>query len=74
MKYSHVNPDESVRAFLDVGARRAAAMHGETFQLTNEGFDEPGRRLREALETHGVPPERFLRPDVGETIRMRAGE
>ncbi len=48
MKDAHMNPDEAVRAHHDVGARRSIAMHWGTFQLTDEGFDEPVRALEAA--------------------------
>jgi L-ascorbate metabolism protein UlaG (beta-lactamase superfamily) len=49
MKDAHMNPAEAVQVHLDVGARRSAAMHWGTFQLTDEGFREPVRALGEAL-------------------------
>jgi L-ascorbate metabolism protein UlaG (beta-lactamase superfamily) len=48
MRSSHVNPEDAVRAFDDLGARRAVGMHFGTFQLTDEARDDPARRIRKA--------------------------
>jgi L-ascorbate metabolism protein UlaG (beta-lactamase superfamily) len=48
MKAAHLNPEDAVRAFHDLGARQAVGMHFGTFQLTDEPRDEPGARVRKA--------------------------
>jgi L-ascorbate metabolism protein UlaG (beta-lactamase superfamily) len=63
----HMNPDEAVRAHLDVGARRSIGMHFGTFQLTDEGIDEPLQALDDARRAHGVAGETFRTLDFGET-------
>lgn len=68
MRASHVNPEEAVRAHLDVGARLSVGMHFGTFQLTDEGIDEPIQALREALGRHGVEARQFRVPAFGETL------
>jgi L-ascorbate metabolism protein UlaG (beta-lactamase superfamily) len=45
MKLAHVNPDEAVWMHLDLRARISIAMHFGTFRLSDEGIDEPVRRL-----------------------------
>jgi L-ascorbate metabolism protein UlaG (beta-lactamase superfamily) len=67
MKNSHVNPEEAVQLHLDVGARVSVGMHFGTFRLTNEGIDEPPRRLREVLAGRGISEETFRLLDVGES-------
>ncbi len=49
MKESHMNPAEAVRVHREVGVRRSVAMHWGTFQLTDEGRDDPVRALEAAL-------------------------
>ena len=45
----HMNPEEAVRAFIDLGAKLLIPMHYATFPLGNEPHDEPlGRLLAEA--------------------------
>lgn len=46
MDKQHMNPEQAVQAFVDLGARRFFAMHWGTFKLTDEPLDEPPRRLR----------------------------
>jgi len=48
MKEAHMNPAEAVLAHREVGARRSLAMHWGTFQLTDEGREEPVRALEAA--------------------------
>lgn len=60
----HMNPAESVQAFLDSGAEFALGHHFGTFQLTDEPIDAPLAALAEALAAAGIPagPFRTLRP------------
>jgi L-ascorbate metabolism protein UlaG (beta-lactamase superfamily) len=48
MKDAHMNPAEAVRVHREVGARRSIAMHWGTFQLTDEGREEPVGALEAA--------------------------
>ncbi len=69
MGLQHMNPDEAVRAHLDLGARVSLAMHFGTFRLTNEAIDAPLEALAQARLTHGVPPDAFRVLDFGESFR-----
>ena len=64
MREQHMNPAESVQAFIDCGAELALGHHYGTFQLTDEAIDAPLVALADALQAAGIPPERFrtLRP------------
>jgi L-ascorbate metabolism protein UlaG (beta-lactamase superfamily) len=64
MSDQHVNPAESVQAFIDCGAETALGHHYGTFQLTDEAIDAPLHALADALKVAGISPERFrtLRP------------
>lgn len=70
MKSVHVDPEEAVQMFRDLGARHAAAMHWGTFRLTTEPLDEPPQRLAKALDAAGIPHERFFTMQHGETRRI----
>ena len=59
MQVAHMNPEDAVQAHQDLGAAQSVAMHFGCFQLTDEPFDEPVRRLGPALDAAGVPRERF---------------
>jgi len=69
MKDQHVNPEEAVKIFQDLGCKRALAVHWGCFQLTDEPLDEPPRALAAALNTAHLSPERFAVLAVGETMR-----
>ncbi len=64
MQNAHMNPAESVQAFIDSGAELALGHHYGTFQLTDEAIDAPLTALADALRVAAVPAERFrtLRP------------
>lgn len=66
----HMNPDDAVRAHVDLGARRSLAIHFNTFQLTDEAIEQPVIDLAEALEAHAVPPVQFAVLKEGEALRV----
>jgi L-ascorbate metabolism protein UlaG (beta-lactamase superfamily) len=66
----HMNPDEAVRAHLDLRSRLSIAMHFGCFQLTDEPIDEPLRHLARALEHHGVTSTTFRVLEPGETLAI----
>jgi len=72
MEKQHMNPEQAVQAFLDLGARRLVAMHWGTFKLTDEPLDEPPRRLRAEWRRRGLPEQPLLVPAIGETIDLAA--
>ncbi len=49
MKMHHMNPEEAVMAHKDLGSGFSFGMHFGTFQLTDEGYDEPLNDLKKAL-------------------------
>ena len=67
MGFVHLNPEEAVRAAIDLGARRVVAIHWGTFDLTDEPLDEPPRRFRAAAEKAGLGPEHAWVLAVGES-------
>ena len=73
MQEQHMDPDEAVRAHLDLDARVSIATHFGCFQLTDEAIDDPVRELASARERHGVDEERFQVLEVGETRIFAAG-
>jgi L-ascorbate metabolism protein UlaG (beta-lactamase superfamily) len=70
MQEQHMNPDDAVRAHLDLGAKLSIATHFGCFQLTDEGIDDPVRELGLALRTHAVDPTRFRVLETGETLLL----
>ena len=73
MRSSHMNPDEAVRAYRELGGEGTfAGMHWGTFRLTDEDPLEPPEKAREAWATAALPAERLWVPAVGETRRVPA--
>jgi L-ascorbate metabolism protein UlaG (beta-lactamase superfamily) len=66
MADQHMNPAESVQAFIDCGAELALAHHHGTFQLTDEAIDAPLIALAEALKSNGIQAERFAALQPGQ--------
>ena len=62
----HCNPAEAVQIHCDLRARTSVAMHWGTFQLTDEGRDEPPRALQAALVDAHLTPNDFRVLEPGE--------
>jgi len=67
MESQHMNPEQAVQAFLDLGAKEFFAMHWGTFKLTDEPLDEPPRRLRTEWARLGLTPRHLHVLPVGGT-------
>ena len=63
----HMDPAEAVQARADLGAAQALGMHFGTWQLTDEGVDDPVRDLEAARRRAGLQPEQFDVLGFGET-------
>lgn len=70
MREQHMNPDEAAQAHLALAAENSVAMHFGTFQLTDEGIDEPAHALAASLQARGIEPASFRVPRFGETIHF----
>ncbi len=68
MSRQHMNPDEALRAFGDLGARQVIAMHWGTFKLTDEPLDEPPALFRKGARARGWSEEVARLAAVGESI------
>ncbi len=73
MERQHLNPEQAVRAFVDLGAERFVAMHWGTFKLTDEPLLEPPERLGAEWQRRGLEPAAKLVLAVGETIEVGPG-
>ncbi|MGZ6126012.1 MAG: MBL fold metallo-hydrolase, partial [Myxococcales bacterium] len=71
MERQHLNPEQAVQAFVDLGARNFVAMHWGTFKLTDEPLDEPPLRLRAEWRRRGLPGPRLHIPAIGETLDLK---
>jgi L-ascorbate metabolism protein UlaG (beta-lactamase superfamily) len=67
MRDQHMNPDDAVRAHIDLDARVSVATHFGCFALTDEGIDDPLLHLAAARLRHGLEPQAFQVLETGET-------
>jgi N-acyl-phosphatidylethanolamine-hydrolysing phospholipase D len=70
MRVAHLDPEEAIRAGLDLRARRVLGIHFGTFDLSDEPLDEPPRRFRAAGAEAGLAEEDVWVLAVGETRRF----
>lgn len=68
----HADPEEAVRAFLDLGARRMAPMHWGAFVLSAEPVMEPLHRVLAAWARAGLPREDLWDLPVGASRTLGA--
>lgn len=70
MSKQHMNPEEAVRAYGDLGAHHFVAMHWGTFKLTDEPLDEPPARLADAWRRHEFDPTRCHVLPIGGSLNV----
>ncbi len=66
----HINPAEAVQLHRDLGARLSVGMHWGTFQLTDEGRDEPVEALAAARDGAGLAADEFRIVAPGGSVEM----
>ncbi len=72
MKPQHMNPEEAVRTYLDLGGSGTfMGVHWGTFQLTDEPVLEPPERTRAAWTSGRLPKDDLWVPALGETRIIR---
>lgn len=67
MDKQHMNPEQAVQAYVDLGAKSFFAMHWGTFKLTYEPLDEPPQRLAADWKKRGLAEGQMRILAVGET-------
>jgi len=65
----HMNPEEAIQAFLDLGADQMIPMHHATFPISNEKLSEPLRRLCDAACVRGIR-DKVIAPNEGEMVKL----
>jgi L-ascorbate metabolism protein UlaG (beta-lactamase superfamily) len=66
MKEFHMNPEDAVQAHIDLQSQLSMGIHFGTFQLTDEGIDDPIKHLNESLAARNLT--NFIAPDHGQTL------
>ena len=67
--FSHIDPEDAIKAHLAVGARRMLPVHWGTFNIALHDWDEPIKRAVKAASENSVD---LVTPRVGEVVT--AGE
>ena len=67
MKDIHLNPEEAVKAHIDLHSSNSLSMHFGTFQLTHEGIHKPVKDLAIALKKYEMNSDEFRVLAFGET-------
>ncbi|CCB85671.1 MULTISPECIES: MBL fold metallo-hydrolase [Parachlamydia] len=70
MCYGHMDPEESVQAFKDLGEPLTIGIHYGTFQLSDEGYLDPVAALQHAKEKFHVPETQFRLLAMGEISKV----
>lgn len=68
----HMNPEEALQAFEDLGAQLMVPMHYGTFPLGNEDPEEPVQRLLAEAKKRGIEDRVFV-PEAGEGLELEVG-
>jgi L-ascorbate metabolism protein UlaG (beta-lactamase superfamily) len=68
MTSQHVNPEEAIQAFLDVGAETMIPMHYGTFRLADDTAREALDRMESARIKHEISEDRIRTLGYGETL------
>lgn len=68
MSTQHCDPTEAVKIHRELGSQLSVGMHWGTFQLTDEGVDEPPRELARALATAELSADTFRVCAPGERV------
>lgn len=70
MQNVHMNPEDAVKAHLDLKAKKSMGMHYAHWQLTNESIDAPLHDLKLAREKLSVDETVFIAPKPGDIIPL----
>ncbi len=65
----HMNPDEAVRAYLDLHSESAIGIHFGLIDNADESYDAPVNDLIAARRAHGVDATNFAAPLYGQVFR-----
>jgi L-ascorbate metabolism protein UlaG (beta-lactamase superfamily) len=65
MADQHVDPEEAVAIYEDLGARHAIGIHWGVIPLSDEARDEPRDALADAVAQRGLAAERFVAAEPG---------
>jgi N-acyl-phosphatidylethanolamine-hydrolysing phospholipase D len=73
MHYAHMNIDEVLQAFDDLGAQRLIPTQWGTFQLGDEPIGYPIIDLQRTMKEKGFDASRVMIMDLGEIVPIKSG-
>ena len=65
----HMNPEEALRAHLDLHSENAVGIHFGMIDNAGESYDAPVNDLIAARQAHRVEATRFVAPAYGQVFR-----
>lgn len=68
MAVSHISPEDSVKAFIELGAKQFVPMHYGAYRLADDTGPEALERLLQEWEKQKLPKEQLKVLQIGETI------
>jgi len=68
MAPAHISPEDSVKAFIELGANYFVPMHYGTYRLADDTGPEALERLQQAWKTQGLPEEKLKILLIGQTV------
>ncbi len=60
MYKQHMDPDDAVKLFMQLGQPLTIAMHWGVFELADESIDEPPEHLMQSLKAQGLGKDKFI--------------
>lgn len=70
MRAQHIDPEEAVKVFKTIGAKKFIGMHWGTFKLSDEPLDEPMHILPAIWEKEGLEQWRLEPGILGKTLYL----
>lgn len=64
----HLSPEDALQAFRDLRAAKFLGIHWGTFELAQEPYDEPPRRIADEVARLDLDPRSILLPRPGEVL------
>lgn len=68
MEPAHITPEDSIKAFIELGAKCFVPMHYGTYRLADDTGPEALERLRQEWDKQGLPFEQLTVLLLGETV------
>lgn len=68
MKVSHINPEDAIKAFIELGAKKFVPMHYGAYRLADDTGPEALERLIKEWKSRQLPQEKLCVLKIGETI------